>query len=127
MSFLVSLDAYLVVLGCFALSPRLWYWLVRWRTKRPPLHDRPRRGATAILFYLGVVSLALAAVDGGLAVWQFNTRSEDAESGEMRTDLFPQVEEAPDFSLPSLQDGRTVRLSDYRGHKPVVLVFGSFS
>lgn len=29
--------------------------------------------------------------------------------------------EAPDFALPGL-DGRTVRLSDYRGRKHVVLV-----
>jgi hypothetical protein len=33
---------------------------------------------------------------------------------------------APDFSLRALADQRSVRLSDYRGKKPVVLVFGSF-
>src|SRR5262245_13416621 len=30
---------------------------------------------------------------------------------------------APDFALPDVHDGRTVRLSDFRG-RPLVLVFG---
>jgi hypothetical protein len=33
---------------------------------------------------------------------------------------------APDFTLPRLEDGRPVRLGDFRGHRPVVLAFGSF-
>ena len=42
---------------------------------------------------------------------------------------FPKVGEiAPDFELATLDgDGKTLRLSDYRGKKPVVLVFGSFT
>ncbi len=34
---------------------------------------------------------------------------------------------APDFDLPSLDGGSRVRLSDFRGVKPVVLVFGSYT
>jgi peroxiredoxin len=34
---------------------------------------------------------------------------------------------SPDFALPSLDDGKEVRLSNFRGHKPLVLIFGSLS
>jgi thiol-disulfide isomerase/thioredoxin len=34
---------------------------------------------------------------------------------------------APDFSLTSLDGKKQVRLSDYRGAKPVVLIFGSYT
>jgi AhpC/TSA family/EF hand len=33
----------------------------------------------------------------------------------------------PDFTLPTHDGTRTVRLAQYRGHKPVVLIFGSFT
>ena len=36
-------------------------------------------------------------------------------------------DEAPDFSLPALDKKSTVRLSAFRGQKPVVLVFGSYT
>ena len=34
---------------------------------------------------------------------------------------------APDFSLPTLDRKDTVRLSSFRGSRPVVLVFGSYT
>jgi Ca2+-binding EF-hand superfamily protein len=34
---------------------------------------------------------------------------------------------APDFTLKTHDGKRTIRLSEYRGHKPVVLIFGSFT
>ncbi|MGH7957649.1 MAG: deiodinase-like protein, partial [Opitutaceae bacterium] len=34
---------------------------------------------------------------------------------------------APDFSLKSPDGGKSIRLSDYRGEKPVVLIFGSYT
>lgn len=34
---------------------------------------------------------------------------------------------APDFELYDVNDQNPVRLSDFRGHKPVALVFGSFT
>ena len=35
--------------------------------------------------------------------------------------------EAPDFALKSLDGEKTVKLSDFKGKKPVVLVFGSYT
>jgi hypothetical protein len=34
---------------------------------------------------------------------------------------------APDFNLPTLDRKDTVRLSSFRGSRPVVLVFGSYT
>lgn len=34
---------------------------------------------------------------------------------------------APEFELPTVDRSTTVRLSDFRGHRPVVLVFGSYT
>ncbi len=34
---------------------------------------------------------------------------------------------APDFRLPTLDHNSTVQLSSYRGSRPVVLVFGSYT
>ncbi len=34
---------------------------------------------------------------------------------------------APAFELPTVDRSATVRLSDFRGHRPVVLVFGSYT
>jgi len=34
---------------------------------------------------------------------------------------------APDFSLPTLDKSSTVTLSSFRGQKPVVLIFGSYT
>lgn len=34
---------------------------------------------------------------------------------------------APDFALPRLGGSETVRLSSYRGSRPVVLIFGSYT
>jgi hypothetical protein len=36
-------------------------------------------------------------------------------------------EDAPDFSLPTLVGQETVKLSQHKNEKPVVLVFGSFT
>jgi peroxiredoxin len=36
-------------------------------------------------------------------------------------------QQAPDFSLRTQNGNRPVHLSDFRGKKPVVLVFGSFT
>ena len=36
-------------------------------------------------------------------------------------------DEAPDFELPLLDGGTRVRLSQFRGVRPVALIFGSFT
>jgi hypothetical protein len=36
-------------------------------------------------------------------------------------------EMAPDFSLPTVDRKTEVRLASFRGHRPVVLVFGSYT
>jgi hypothetical protein len=35
--------------------------------------------------------------------------------------------DAPDFILPTLDDNERVQLSAFRGHKPVALIFGSYT
>jgi hypothetical protein len=50
------------------------------------------------------------------------TREQNQETGG------PSVGQmAPDFTLRTLDGDRTVKLSDFRGKKPVVLVFGSYT
>jgi hypothetical protein len=36
-------------------------------------------------------------------------------------------DEAPDFELPRLGSAERVRLSSFRNHQPVALIFGSFT
>lgn len=36
-------------------------------------------------------------------------------------------DEAPDFALPTIDRSTTIRLSSFRGDRPVVLVFGSYT
>ena len=36
-------------------------------------------------------------------------------------------QDAPDFDLKALHEEKTVKLSSFRGKKPVVLVFGSYT
>ena len=36
-------------------------------------------------------------------------------------------DEAPDFTLPAVDRSRTITLSSFRGDRPVVLVFGSYT
>ena len=36
-------------------------------------------------------------------------------------------QEAPDFTLATHDGGKQVTLSDFRGKRPVVLIFGSFT
>ena len=44
-----------------------------------------------------------------------------------RVDTVHEGDRAPDFKLMTIDGRRTVRLSDFRDSKPVVLVFGSYT
>ena len=138
MSVVIWPDVFLVALGLLAVSPRLWMGSRRRQTVRPFSLRRGIRTATVLLFYLGISVLAVAVVDIGLAGWDKshrpNTDNRDAalaaffeayRSRPIDPEVFPKPE-APDFRLPALDEDRSVRLSDFRGCKPVVLIFGSF-
>lgn len=138
MSDVFWLDFQLIALGLLALSPRLWQAARRRRAAGPIRSSRGKRAATVSLFYLGLGLLATAGVDLGLAKWEKSHRSNsndwDAALAELLNahrlhpidpEAIPKPE-APDFRLPALDEDRSVRLSDFRGHKPVVLIFGSF-
>jgi hypothetical protein len=47
--------------------------------------------------------------------------------GERHQDSLKVGDPAPDFTLPDPQGTRQVTLSTFRGKKPVVLVFGSYT
>ena len=55
----------------------------------------------------------------------FNRAESSAKAGDFSARLRA-GEEAPDFSLPTL-DGETVRLSGFKGSKHVLLEFGSIT
>ena len=44
-----------------------------------------------------------------------------------RRGQFDVGDEAPDFSLPTIDRTQTITLSSFRGDRPVVLVFGSYT
>lgn len=118
MSALVWLDVPLFGLGLLAMSPWLWNCFRRRQFSSPSALSRVLRTATLLLFFLGLGSLTMAGVDVALSEWEKAHRPSGDWIGETMM--------APDFRLPALDEDRTVRLGDFRGHTPVVLIFGSF-
>ena len=57
-----------------------------------------------------------------LMLLPFETMWNSARGGTIHTG-----DTAPDFRLPTLDHKQTVALSDFRGNRPVVLVFGSYT
>ena len=49
--------------------------------------------------------------------WQQKYETSDPKVGDL----------APDFELYDLRNQQSVRLSDFRGEKPVALIFGSYT
>ena len=47
--------------------------------------------------------------------------------GRGRSDTIKAGDTAPDFTLKSADGKKTMRLSEYRGKRPVALVFGSYT
>ena len=79
---------------------------------------KTRRPAAAIIFLVPAVllcSLALLAGEG-----------KDRQGGP-REGTLKVGDPAPDFTLSSPDGKTTMALSSFRGKKPVVLVFGSFT
>lgn len=68
---------------------------------------------------LWIIAAALAAV--GLTFTAHGAKPQRSPEKLRAGDV------APDFLLKSPEGERTVRLSDYRGDKPVVLIFGSYT
>jgi hypothetical protein len=65
----------------------------------------------------------MAKVPGiAFAVLPFETLWMNARAGHLQPG-----DTAPDFSLQTLDGSAQVRLSSFRGQKPVVLVFGSYT
>jgi hypothetical protein len=69
-----------------------------------------------------------------LAGWLLATASLTSHAQPDRTNPNPRPapaprvgETAPDFKLQTKDGGREVRLSSFKGQRPVVLVFGSFT
>lgn len=126
MNLLFWLDALLVVLVLLAFVP----WLL----------DRGKRTAIVLAIFLGFAMLVTAGIEAGLIDWDSaycslkdNRQAASIERGEaqaasdgMDSEAFTPIE-APDFTLPVLDKKRSISLSDFRGHKPVVLIFGSFN
>lgn len=132
----VWLDAPLTVFGLFAMSPSLWMAFRRGQSIRPPMLGSVVPAATMLLFFLGLGSFTMAGLDVGLAAWEDAHRPRSAPFDiNSQSDSFVFIppgyeiashEEAPDFCRPVLDEDRSIRLRDFRGHKPVVLIFGSF-
>jgi hypothetical protein len=57
-----------------------------------------------------------------MIVLPFESLWKHARAGSLRTG-----DEAPDFRLPTLDRTQMVQLSSFRGSRPVVLVFGSYT
>jgi len=51
----------------------------------------------------------------------------DAEYLDLRTPKIGVGDAAPDFDLPLLEGGGTVRLAELNADRPVALVFGSYT
>lgn len=58
---------------------------------------------------------------------QSRERDTPPARGERYADAFKTGDLAPDFDLPDASGAKTVRLSSFRGKKPVVLIFGSYT
>ncbi len=120
MNLLIWLDLPLMVLGLFAMTPGLWYLSGLHRFVCWPMLGYGARTGLSLVFYLGLSTFTAAGVDAGLAQWNQACRILDQDI------IIRESMMAPDFSLPVLGESRTVRLREYRGQKPVVLIFGNF-
>ncbi len=73
---------------------------------------------------VGTVMLAATGLTGQGGRGEINT---PPARGERHKDTVKVGDPAPDFTLPDPKGTRQVTLSSFRGKKPVVLVFGSYT
>src|SRR5688500_17785707 len=99
------------------------------------MKDPRNRAAAGWVLWAAIITLAIgtnpsAAVDDNKATTkkarngEVNTRP---AKGERYGDTLRVGDVAPDFTLPDQKRKTEVTLSSYRGKKPVVLVFGSYT
>lgn len=73
--------------------------------------------------WLGLAVVAASGQQGGRP-GEVNT---PAARGERLQDRLKEGDPAPDFALPLLKGKGEVKLSTFRGRRPVVLVFASYT
>lgn len=118
MEALLWLDVPLLVFGIGAVFTAGW---LKFGSNRAGSPRRRLQPLTVVLVVGGLASLSAAGLDHALAVWDRSQRPLAVEPDP----LFEVGTLAPDFALPSLE-GRSYRLSDFRGRKPVLLTLSSF-
>ena len=125
MESITRLDYFLTFLALLGVA------LLSWRQFGKRQRNSSRHSCGSILIVIGlcfsVAGLGTAVADVLLWEWKknggFDGRPPDKS---MSMELMSSGQTAPDFTLPSLRDGQLIRLADFRGHKPVLLIFGSF-
>jgi len=78
--------------------------------------------------FRGLTVLALfAGLCGGSAVAQAPPVKPKNKFDERRNGVAREGSPAPDFELKTIDGKKTVRLSSFRGTRPVALIFGSYT
>jgi hypothetical protein len=86
-----------------------------------------RIGQTSLLMGAAVLASALGSLGSAQPPKTKGEVNTPPAKGERKQDTLRQGDDAPDFTLPRLKEKGEVKLSSYRGKKPVVLVFGSYT
>jgi len=82
---------------------------------------------------IGCLGLALAVTLADSAIGQGKKDPKTGEintppaKGERKQTSLRVGDPAPDFSLPDVKKTKEVKLSSFKGKKPVVLIFGSYT
>ena len=81
-----------------------------------------------VLFVLGVTVCFLAPLDQASGQTRDRSRRQGRSPRTRTNDKAPKVgDKAPDFKLKSLDGKSETQLSKFRGKKPVILFFGSYT